>query len=194
MTWQMSGWDIHQLKCFFHCDKSRYIGQDDSGDAREKINSMELVIKENKERKSKFLDQIAYITRKQENIRRCFYGLVTLLTGQDVTNKPLHSMLEICFKEVKKLIDKIGDGRVDLLMDQMEEDGYKIDSEDGDTFKVEEEQRRKKKEEAESAEAVEDEEVIYLINSVGFACDVGILISGSNKSFTKTPGRRYGER
>ena len=155
---------------------------------------MELVIKENKERKSKFLDQIAYITRKQENIRRCFYGLVTLLTGQDVTNKPLHSMLEICFKEVKKLIDKIGDGRVDLLMDQMEEDGYKIDSEDGDTFKVEEEQRRKKKEEAESAEAVEDEEVIYLINSVGFACDVGILISGSNKSFTKTPGRRYGER
>ena len=137
----------------------RYIGQDDSGDMREKINQMELVMKENSERKSKFLEQIVYITRKQENIRRCFYGLVSLLTGLDVTNKPLHSMLDICFKEVRKLIEKIGEGRVDLLMEQMEEDGYKIETEDGDVIKVEEEQRRKRKEEAESAEAVEDEEV-----------------------------------
>ena len=48
-----------------------------------------------------------------------------------------------------------------MLIDQMEESGYKIETEeDNDIFKVEEEQRRKKKEENENVEAVEDEEVI----------------------------------
>ena len=139
---------------------NRYIGQDDSGDAREKIEEMELLIEDNNERKAKTMEQILYIARKQENIRRSFYGLVSLLTGMDATNKPLHSMLEICSKEIKKLTERIGEGRVEFLVDQMEESGYKIDTEDdNDIFKVEEEQRRKKKEENENVEAVEDEEV-----------------------------------
>ena len=122
---------------------------------------MELLIEDNLERKAKTLEQIHYIARKQENIRRSFYGLVSLLTGMDATNKPLHSMLEICSREIKKLTEIIGEGRVDLLTDQMEESGYKIETEDdNDIFKVEEEQRRKKKEENENVEAVEDEEVL----------------------------------
>ena len=122
---------------------------------------MELLIEDNHERKAKTMEQIHYIARKQENIRRSFYGLVALLTGMDATNKPLHSMLEICSKEIKKLTDIIGEGRVEVLIDQMEESGYKIETEeDNDIFKVEEEQRRKKKEENENVEAVEDEEVI----------------------------------
>ena len=121
---------------------------------------MELLIEDNNERKAKTMEQILYIARKQENIRRSFYGLVSLLTGMDATNKPLHSMLEICSKEIRKLTEMIGEGRVDLLIDQMEESGYKIETEeDNDIFKVEEDQRRKKKEENENVEAVEDEEV-----------------------------------
>ena len=118
------------------------------------------MIEDNNERKAKTMEQILYIARKQENIRRSFYGLVSLLTGMDATNKPLHSMLEICSKEIRKLTEMIGEGRVDLLIDQMEESGYKIETEeDNDIFKVEEDQRRKKKEENENVEAVEDEEV-----------------------------------
>ena len=121
---------------------------------------MELLIEDNNARKAKTMEQILYIARKQENIRRSFYGLVSLLTGMDATNKPLHSMLEICSKEIRKLTEMIGEGRVDLLIDQMEESGYKIETEeDNDIFKVEEDQRRKKKEENENVEAVEDEEV-----------------------------------
>ena len=152
----------------FHGNEHRYIGQDDSGDAREKIEEMELLIEDNNERKVKTMEQILYIARKQENIRRSFYGLVSLLTGMDATNKPLHSMLDICSKEIKKLTERIGEGRVDLLIDQMEESGYKIETEeDNDIFKVEEEQRRKKKEENENVEAVEDEEVNYQSETLG---------------------------
>ena len=104
----------------FHGNEHRYIGQDDSGDAREKIEEMELLMEDNNERKAKTMEQILYIARKQENIRRSFYGLVSLLTGMDATNKPLHSMLDICSKEIKKLTERIGEGRVDLLIDQME--------------------------------------------------------------------------
>ena len=145
------------------CLLCRYIGQDDSGDTREKIDEMELLIEDNNTRKAKTMEQIQYITRKQENIRLCFYGLVTLLTGVDMTNKPLHSMLEICFKEIKKLTARIGEGRVELIIDQMEESGYKLENEeDSDIFKAEEDQRRKKKEENENVEAVEDEEVVII--------------------------------
>ena len=127
---------------------------------------MELLIEDNNERKAKTMEQILYIARKQENIRRSFYGLVSLLTGMDATNKPLHSMLEICSKEIRKLTEMIGEGRVDLLIDQMEESGYKIETEeDNDIFKVEEDQRRKKKEENENVEAVEDEEVNYQLEN-----------------------------
>ena len=127
---------------------------------------MELLIEDNNERKAKTMEQILYIARKQENIRRSFYGLVSLLTGMDATNKPLHSMLEICSKEIRKLTEMIGEGRVDLLIDQMEESGYKIETEeDNDIFKVEEDQRRKKKEENENVEAVEDEEVKYQLEN-----------------------------
>ena len=127
---------------------------------------MELLIEDNNGRKAKTMEQILYIARKQENIRRSFYGLVSLLTGMDATNKPLHSMLEICSKEIRKLTEMIGEGRVDLLIDQMEESGYKIETEeDNDIFKVEEDQRRKKKEENENVEAVEDEEVKYQLEN-----------------------------
>ena len=137
-------------------------------------------MEDNNERKAKAMEQIHYIARKQENIRRSFYGLVSLLTGMDATNKPLHSMLEICSKEIKKLTEKIGEGRVDLLIDQMEESGYKIETEeDNDIFKVEEEQRRKKKEENENVEAVEDEEVMICQKLIIRVHDIS-LASGSN--------------
>lgn len=148
---------------------------------------MELLIEDNHERKAKTMEQIHYIARKQENIRRSFYGLVALLTGMDATNKPLHSMLEICSKEIKKLTDIIGEGRVEVLIDQMEESGYKIETEeDNDIFKVEEEQRRKKKEENENVEAVEDEEVI--IRKLTLDLRYISLAPGSNPGLAQTPG------
>ena len=138
----------------------KFLGQDDSGDSREKIEEIELLIEDNENRKRAALDQIRYITRKNENIRECFYGLVTLLTGTDMRNKALHSMMDICFKALKKITDRIGDRRLDLLADQMEDSGYKVAAEEEeDIFKSEEEQRKRKKEENENAEAVEDEEV-----------------------------------
>ena len=154
---------------------------------------MELLIEDNNERKAKTMEQILYIARKQENIRRSFYGLVSLLTGMDATNKPLHSMLEICSKEIKKLTERIGEGRVEFLVDQMEESGYKIDTEDdNDIFKVEEEQRKKKKEENENIEAVEDEEVdIY--QKLNIVKNIS-LASGSNPGLTQTAGRHNAER
>ena len=142
----------------------RYLGQDDNVEMREKLDEIELLIEVNQNKKRSTMETIRYITRKQENIRQCFYGLVTILTGADMRSKPLHTMLDLCFKEVKKLTDKIGDRRLDLIMLDMEEHSWKVGTEEEeDIFKAEEEARKKRKEENENVEAVEDEEVSFRI-------------------------------
>ena len=142
----------------------KFLGQDDVGDTREKIEEIELLIEDNMNRKRAALEQIKYIAKKQETIRLCFYSLVNLLTGADARSKPLHSMLDTCFKAVNKLTERIGDRRLDLLLDQMDETGYKVGAEEEDVFRQEEEIRKRRKEESENVEAVEDEEVkMYLM-------------------------------
>ena len=137
----------------------KFLGQDDVGDSREKIEEIELVIEDNMNKRRAALEQIKYIAKKQETIRLCFYGLVNLLTGADARNKPLHTMLDTCFKAVNKLSERIGDQRLEALLDQMDETGYKAGTEEDDVFRQEEEIRRRRKEESENVEAVEDEEV-----------------------------------
>ena len=138
----------------------KFLGQDDNGETREKVEEIDLMIEDNNNREKGALEQIKFIARKQEHIRHCFYGLITILTGADMRTKPLHAMLDICFKEVKKLTDRIGDRRLDMLMEDMEDSGYKMAiTADEDIFKAEEEQRKRRKEENENVEAVEDEEV-----------------------------------
>ena len=64
---------------------------------------------------------------------------------------------------MNKLSERIGDRRLDVMLDQMEETGYKAGAEEEDVFRQEEEVRRKRKEENENIEAVEDEEVRMII-------------------------------
>ena len=66
---------------------------------------------------------------------------------------------DTCFKAVNKLTERIGDRRLDVLLDQMDETGYKVGAEEEDVFRQEEEIRKRRKEESENVEAVEDEEV-----------------------------------
>ena len=84
----------------------KFVGQDDgNNDTREKMDEIELLIEDNNTRQRVALEQIKYISKRQESIRQCFYGLVALLAGADMRTKPLHAMLDLCFKVSWKIFD-----------------------------------------------------------------------------------------
>ena len=142
----------------------RYIGQDDDVELREKLDDMQDQADENISRKERALVKITNLSRKQDGIRKSFIGIALQLTGAGVEQKKttMEGLLKICLAGLDSIMSRIGNRNVDLLLDEMEEVGYKPGGpgkEEIDTFKEAEDQRKKKKEESEEAEAVDDDEV-----------------------------------
>ena len=147
-----------------HALCQRYIGQDDDVELREKLEELQDEIEDNIGKKEKALVKITNLSRKQEGIRKSFIGIALQLTGAGVEQKKttMEGLLKICLSGLEALMSRIGNRDVNLLLDEMEEVGYKPGGpgkEEVDTFKEAEDQRKKKKEENEEAEAVDDDEV-----------------------------------
>ena len=89
-------------------------------------------------------------------------GIAIQITGVEQKKTTMEGLLKTCLGGLEDIMDRIGDRNVELILDEMEEVGYKPSGpgkEDVDTFKEAEDQRKKKKEETEEAEAVDDDEV-----------------------------------
>ena len=140
----------------------RYIGQDDDVELRQKLEDLQDEIDDNTGRKEKALIKTISLSRKQEGIRRSFLGIAFLLTGVEQKKTSMEGLLRTCMHGLDIIMNRIGGKSINLLLDEMDEVGYKpsgLGDEDADTFKEAEDQRKKKKDEADDAETVDDDEV-----------------------------------
>ena len=133
-----------------HANCQRYIGQDDDVETQERIEELNEKIDVNVVRKDKATEKMVYLNKKQEGIRTCFTGLVFLLTGS--TEKlTAQELIDTSFIELDNILAKIGDRQIDILLDEMDEVGFKTSGLESteDTFKEAEELRKKKRDEGE---------------------------------------------
>ena len=140
----------------------RYIGQDDDVEMREKLENLNDDIDDNLDIKERAMEKITNLSRKQEGIRKSFLGIALLLTGVEQRKQSMEGLLKTCFGGLDTLMERIGNRNIELILDEMDEVGYKPSGpgkEDVDTFKEAEDQRKKKKEETDETEAIDDDEV-----------------------------------
>ena len=133
-----------------HANYQRYIGQDDDVETQERIEELNEKIDVNVVRKDKATEKMVYLNKKQEGIRTCFTGLVFLLTGS-AEKLTAQELIDTSFIELENILAKIGDRRIDILLDEMDEVGFKTSGLESteDTFKEAEELRKKKRDEGE---------------------------------------------
>ena len=119
-------------------------------ETQERIEELNEKIDVNVVRKDKATEKMVYLNKKQEGIRTCFTGLVFLLTGS--TEKlTAQELIDTSFIELDNILAKIGDRQIDILLDEMDEVGFKTSGLESteDTFKEAEELRKKKRDEGE---------------------------------------------
>ena len=165
----------------------RYIGQDEDMELRLTLEELNDEIEDNQKLKEKATEKITNISRKQEGIRNSFMGIALLVTGVEQKKQSLEGLLKTCFGGLDTIMDRIGNRNIEMILDEMDEVGYKPTGqgkEEVDTFKEAEDQRKKKKEETEDTEAIDDDEVYIL--SVSYVFDD--IIIGSNKGIFKKTG------